>query len=192
MEPTELREPSINELVCLSALGNVVFAVRCARRMRPKFVLPDSEPDAAKMTEFVDAALRWAEAYVSQGIGNLERANHLAEAASAIAEATYEHTDYAAYSTYHAVRGALLAAQAGETCNQEAFMEIVASAFGSSRVLLSNTPPWIRAQVVQILSADYAKLLELTATSAVQRGPFVDATEAGPLGGLWPGTTPIW
>ena len=192
MEAEDLREPSLNELCSLSVLGNVAFALRCARRMRPKFILPADAPDADKMTAFVDAALCWAEEYVGQGTGKREAAEHLANVTAAIAEATCDDTDFAAYATHHAARGVLLAAKAPEACDQETFMEIVASAYGSSRVLLANTPPWIRVQAVLALRADYVKLLELGIAAATQRGLLLDATEAGPLGGLWPGKTPTW
>lgn len=192
MEPEELREPMLNDLCRLSALGNIAYAVRCARRIQPRFALPATEPNAAKMKGIVDAAIRWTEEYVRTGAGAVEHGEMLAEASAAVAEATYEETDYAAYAASHCVRGALLAAQAREACDTEVIMEIVAAAFGSSRVVLANTPPWIRLLLVKSLRSDYDKLLAMTLTNTTWRGANLDPRESGPLGNLWQGDTPSW
>ncbi len=192
MQPEDLREPSLNELCCLNVLGNVVYAIRCARRMQPRFRLSAEEPDAAAMTAALEESLQWAEQYVQTGGGDRERGKWLVEASSVVAEATYEDTDYAAFAVHHAIRGAMLSAAGGEVLPNEDFMEVVAAAYGSSRVVLANTPPWLRLLVLKSLRADYDRLAALTQEGASQRGSPLDSTAAGPLGELWQGKTPTW
>src|SRR5215207_2925304 len=102
------REPSLNELCCLTALGNVAYAVRCGRRVQPHF--KPQHPDAAKMATIVDSALRWAELFVEQEMLVDDSVKALVDASYAVAEAC-ETMDYSAYAAYHAVRGAVLVAE---------------------------------------------------------------------------------
>lgn len=191
-EPEELREPSLNELCRLNLLCNVAYAVRCARRMQPRFKPPAEMADAHKLVAIVDAAIGWAEEFAGKGEGDRERGTTLAETASHIADAISEQTDYSAYAAYHAVRGALLVAQAETSVSEEVYLEVVAAAYGSSRVLVTNAPPWIHALVMKTLRDDYEKLIALTMQHASEKGEPLDVTATGPLGGLWPGKTPVW
>jgi hypothetical protein len=90
------------------------------------------------------------------------------------------------------VRGALFAARSSPQADSDTFMEIVAAAFGASRVLLSNVPSWLKALLIKSLRADYDVLLSLTMEGASQEGPLVDVSETGPMGTLWQGKTPTW
>jgi hypothetical protein len=191
LEPEPPREPALNELCSLTQTGLVAYAVRCARRMQPRFVLPPETPDADKMAAVVEAAIRWAEQYAAHGTGAIEDGARLAELALAVSEATSEHTDYAAYAAHHAVRGAVLAAQARQPAD-EVYLEIVASGFGASRVLLANLPIWLRQQGAAVLRDDYDKIVRLALGQPPQQGMFLDATATGPLGPLWPGAAPTW
>jgi hypothetical protein len=192
MQPEDVREPSLNELCCLSVLGNVSYAIRCALRVRSRFRLPEDFPDVPEMTAVVDESLRWANQFVQTGGGDLDRGKALVEASSAVAEATYEETEYSAFAAHHAVRGAYLSAQGGEMLARDEFMEVVAAAYGASRVILANTPPWLRLLVVKSLRADYDRLAAMTQEAASQRGTAFDPSETGPLGTLWQGKTPTW
>ena len=192
MQQEYQREPMLNDLCCLSVLGNVAYAIRCARRIQPRFQVPLEVPHAAMMMAIVDSAIGWAEEYTHTGAGDVQRAEQLAADTAGIANATCEQTDYAAFAAHHCVRAALLAAQASTQIDEGAFMEIVAGAFGSSRVLVAGVPSWFRILTLKSLHTDYQKLLELAATTGTQRGPLVDATAAGPLGALWQGPTPSW
>ena len=106
MAPEDIKEPSLNELCTLNVLGILAYAARCARRMQPRFKLPPDEPDGAEITAAVDEAIRWAEVYIHTGSGELERGQWLADTMAAIAEATYEFTDFSAFAAQHAVRRA--------------------------------------------------------------------------------------
>lgn len=192
MEQEELREPMLNDLCCLSVVGNISYAIRCARRMQPRFQLPASMADADKMTAIVDAAMAWGEEFVQTGAGDVERGEALADATSAIAQMTCDDTDYAAYAAHHSVRGALLTAKAGGVYNQDLQMEVVAAAFGSSRVLLTNTPPWLRLRVINALRSDFDKLLAMAQTHAMPLGDRFDPCATGPLGEIWLGEKPTW
>jgi hypothetical protein len=191
MQPENLREPQLNDLCCLTMLGNAVYAVRCARRMQPRFRVPGS-PHEDQMKTIVNNAIGWAEKYVQTGEGLVERGEELAKVVSEIANATCDETDYAAFAAFHSVRGAILVAQNPTQADADAFMQIVAAAFGSSRVLMANVPSWFRALAVKSMLADYEKLLALGTETGTQRGPLIDATEQGPLGALWQGPTPTW
>ena len=192
MDPEPLREPSLNDLCCLTLLGNIAYAARCARRIQPRFQLPADAHDGDKMTAVVEASIRLAEGYVVQAVAQLDQAARLTELSLAVAEATSEETDYAAYAAYHAVRGVHLAAPCGEAAGDEAYLEIVASAYGASRVVLANVPIWVRNQLVTALRGDYDKLVQLGLGNPPQRGQVFNPTITGPLGALWSGDSPTW
>src|ERR1051325_4845095 len=151
MQQEHQREPMLNDLCCLSVLGNVAYAIRCARRIQPRFQVPPSTPYADKMITIVNSAIGWAELYVHTGTGIMEHAEKMVQDTAAIANATCEETDYAAFAAHHCLRGALLAAQRSGTLDEDAFMEIVAAAFGASRVLVAGVPSWFRALAIQSL-----------------------------------------
>ncbi len=184
------REPSLNELCCLSASANIVYAVRCGRRVQPKY-RPIHE-DAAKMATIVDSSLCWAEMSLTRSMSIDESVRMLVEAANAVAGESSDPSDFPAYAAYHAVRGAVLTAESAAQLPMESFLEIVAASFGASRVLLASVPRLIHAQTVAALRADYDKLTQLGLGQGSERGAGVDPTVQGPLGELWVGKAPTW
>ena len=184
------REPSLNELCCLSGLANVAYAVRCGRRMQPKFNPPHE--DAAVMAKIVESSLTWSEMSLRQAMPVDERVKSLVDAACAVAEATSDLSDFAAYAAFHAVRGAVLVAESPQRLSTDVFLEVVAASFGASRVLLSSIPPWLEARAIAALRADYDKLVALRLGEGAERGTGVETAVSGPLGTLWGESTPTW
>jgi hypothetical protein len=184
------REPSLNELCMLSGWANVAYAVRCGRRVQPKFA--PAHEDVAKMAQIVESALRWTELSLQQEMPVDERVRALVEASCAVAEACSELSDFAAYAAYHSVRGAVMVTESPRGLSTDVFLEVVAAAFGASRVLLSNVPPWVHTKVIAALRADYEALARLDLGGGAERGQRVDSTMGGPLGALWAAETPTW
>jgi hypothetical protein len=190
------QEPCV---VTLSHLGqlplraNVAFAVRCAQRIRPRFLLPEDAPRRREQFAAVDGAIRVAAAFC-RGLSGAEpgRAEEAARRAAIVAEETGQMTSYAGYAAAHAARAA---ADAEEVAGNKAGakpLEVVAAAFGAGRVLAANAGAFDLHRVAAALYADVQKLLSMAQSSCEELGSPVDPGEDGPLGALWPDGTPVW
>ncbi len=181
---------SLGDLSNLTLRGNVAFAARCARRVRPLVNMPEDSPARAARLEAMDAALRLAEDFARGEDVSVGLAQGVAGAAAEVAEATYETAGFAVYAPAHAVRGVFHAARTVE--GQQGFVEVIAAAFGASRVLLVNGGSASEALVLAALRADFEALLRLRLGRPGELGGSVDCSEAGPLGTLWPAGAPPW
>jgi hypothetical protein len=186
------REVALHELAQLTLRANVVYAVRCAQRIRPCFQLPADASRRREQIAAVDAAIRAAEAFCRDAPRESGRAVEAARVAGVVAEETGEVTRFASYATVHA---AAAAAHAEEFVrNPSAFLihEVVASAYGAGRVVVTNADRHTLDVVLTALHADVEKLLSLAHGTIEDLGPPIDPSETGPLGLLWPDEAPAW
>jgi hypothetical protein len=174
----------------LTLRGNVAFAARCARRIRPLVHLRDDAPARAARLQALDAALQLAEDFARGEEVPAGLAQGVAAATHEVAEDTYEVAGFAVYAPAHAVRGVFQAARAAQ--GEETFVEVIAAAFGASRGLVVNSGPGVEQFVLAALRADFEALLRLHLGRPGELGAPVDASEVGPLGTLWPAGTPPW
>jgi hypothetical protein len=186
------REVALQELGQLTLRAIVVYAVRCARRMRPCFQLPAEAPRRGHQIAAVDAAIRVAEAFCRGLPGETGRAAETARVAGGVAEETCAFTRFAGYAALHAASAAAHAEEAVRDSSDFLINEVVAAAFGAGRVVLANADTYTRDLVLTALLADVEKLLSLAHDPMEGPGPAIDPSESGPLGPLWPDGTPGW
>src|SRR5262249_27304054 len=160
METTPPAEVTLGDLGALTLRGAVAYAARCARRLRPLFILPEDSGETREQMVAVDLAIEAAESY-AQALSAHPLTPAVVRQAYVAAEETGDATHFAAYAAAHAVQAAAYASQARDHENQGVVMEVVAAAFGASRVLLANTPIEAVDTVRATLRADFDKLQEL-------------------------------
>lgn len=186
------RAVGLSDLGGLTLRANVAFAVRCAQRLRPCFKLAADAPGRREKLAAVDGAIRVASAFCQGFPGEAGRAAAAAQRARLVAEETGPDTRFAAFA---AVRAAEAVAQAEEFIRTQADFnatEVVAAAFGASRVLSANADADTLDLVMAALVADATSLRSRAHGSCLQLGPSVDPSDRGPLGPLWPNGTPSW
>lgn len=187
-----LRGVSLNDLGRLTLRGHVAYAARAARRMLALFQLPDNFPEREASFDAVRAAVLIAEAFARGAVSQTEEVRPVTRAAYQVAEATHEVTGFAGYAMAHAARSACEASLAAGEPESNHVLEALASAFGASHVLESNCGLMATEVVVRALRADFERLVALGLGEACTLGEPIDASETGPLGGLWPAGTPDW
>ncbi len=192
MNAMKPREISLGDLAALTIRANVVFAVRCAQRLRPCLELPLDSPRREVHQAAIDAAIDVAAdfcrapASVSGGVG--------AAIAAAItsAEETCTMTRFAGYAAVRAAEAAEHAEAYLQNPSDANLIDVVAGAFGAARVLVSNADRQTQDMVVSALLADIDLLAKFTASNSQDIGPPIDPSETGPLGSLWPTGMPGW
>jgi hypothetical protein len=182
---------SLGDLGSLTLRGNVAFAVRCARRIRPMFRLPADAAAHDARVAAVDAALQVAEDYVRGEEVSAGLVQGVAAAAYEVAEDVHDVAGYAGYAAAHAARAVFGATRASQNTDAT-IVEVIASTFGASRVLLANCGSADTRLVLAALRADFDALLGLQLGRPGEAGKPVDVSEAGPLGILWPAGAPPW
>jgi hypothetical protein len=190
MENKRPREVSLSDFGQLTLRANVVYAERCARRVRPGFELPADAPRRREQMAAVDAAIRVATAFcrgVPTEPGQAAAAVRLAEVA---AEENCESTGYTGYAAVRAAQAVVYAEEFLRNPGENDVIEVVAAAFGAGRVLAANVDIFMLDLVVAALLADVDKLLSLGHGAIQDLGPPIDPSENGPLGPLWPAGTP--
>jgi hypothetical protein len=192
MNTNEPRVVGLSDLGQLTLRGNVAFAVRCARRMRPCFKLPADAPRRRLQMVAVDGAIRVAAAFCQGLPVEPGQAAAAARAAGVVADETCEFTQFAGYAAVRAAEAAANAEEVERDRSNSRVIEVVAAAFGAGRVLSANTDPSTLDLVVAALHTDLQKLLSLGHGTCEDLGPPVDPSEGGPLGPLWPAGTPAW
>ena len=185
-----VREASLGELSGLTLRANVAYAARCARRMQPLVELASDDPHREVKLGALETGIRVAEEYVRGTPLQLEQVIHAEKWASRLADEQQMESNYAAYAASHAARGTVYALRSGERADQDTFMEIVAAAFGASRVIMSNLPHPGPQLASAVLRADLVKLQEMRLGRAKEIGQTFDPSENGPLGPVWPNGMP--
>lgn len=199
--------PSETELAQLPLQGLAAFASRCARRVRPRFQLPQGLPDAAKHASAVTGAIALAEAFArgeavtsadaykaavaaseaSGTAGKRSTGAQAALAAHAAAEAAY--AVYAAASDLSsgnaiAAKAFIVAPKVGIDIN-----ETFSAVRGEHTVNFAARSAAFAAKAnlasIQPTRHDYQSLLELRLGAYPEMGRPVDPGDAGPLGTLW-------
>jgi hypothetical protein len=184
------RAVGLNDLGQISMRANVAFAVRCAQRMRPCFQLSPDSQRHQEQTAIVDRAIRVAAGFCAGLPAEPGAAARVARAAEAVAEATYDTTNFAGFAALRAAEAAAHAEACVRSPSDESALEMVAAAFGAARVLAANADMFALEAVADALYADVEKLRSLTPGSSDVLGPPVDPSENGPLGPLWPAGAP--
>jgi hypothetical protein len=192
MKANQPRAVALGDLGRLTMRANVVFAVRCAQRMRPCFNIPADAPRRREQMAAVDAAISVAAAFCEDLPAEPGRAAMVARTAEVVAEETSEITGFAGYAAVRAAEAAACAEDVLRDPVGSSVTEVVAAAFGAGRVLAANTDAFTLDLVVEALYADMEKLLRMAHGTCVDLGPPVDPSESGPLGPLWPAATPAW
>jgi hypothetical protein len=192
-----VREVTLQDLGELSLRATVAFAARCARRVQPYFNPPEDFPHRAQAMQVVEEAILLAEQYAGATASSFANAAAAAKIAFNLGEATYPLRQLAPYAAYHAARAVVKAASAGERATQTVATEVLAAAYGSSRVVISGgsgTPPGAETVrfVHEALRADFEALRALNLGGFCDMGDPIDSSEAGPLGPLWRGGPPAW
>jgi len=191
MATNQPRTVGLNDLGQLTIRANVVFAVRCAQRIRPCFQLPPDAPHRREQMATIDAAIRLAARFCQGLPAEPGRAVAAAQAAAVVAEATYEFTNFAAFAAVRAAEAAAHAEEFRKHPGDSGSMAVVAAAFGAARVLAANADMFALPTVTDALYADVQKLLNLANDAGDDViGPAVDPSENGPLGPLWPAGPP--
>jgi hypothetical protein len=191
------REVTLQDLGQLSLRAAVAFAARCARRVQPRFSPPAEFPHRGQAFEVVEAAIRLAEEYAAATAGDFRTAPTSAQLAFNLGEATYPYQQLAPYAAYHAARAVSKAFPAGERASPEVATEVLAAAYGASRVVVAGGTGTLldgatRRLVHEALLADFEVLLRVAAGGFGDMGDPIDPSEAGPLGALWPDGPPGW
>jgi hypothetical protein len=191
MQSNQPRVVGLNDLGQLTVRANVAFAVRCAQRIRPCFQLPENHPRRREHMAAIDSAIGVAAAFCQGQALDPGRAAAAAELAEAIAEATYQTTNYAAFGAVRAAEAAAHAEAWVRNPSSSEAIQIVAAAFGAARVLAANADMFSHNTVADALYADMEKLQTLGPGACEELGPPIDPTEEGPLGPLWPAGVPL-
>jgi hypothetical protein len=182
---------TLGDLGSLTLRGNVAYAARCARRVRPLFRLPaDAAAHDARIAA-IDAALQVAADFAHGEEVPAGLVQGVAAAAYEVAEDVHNVAGYAGYAAAHAARAVFGATRASANADAT-FVEVIASTFGASRVLLANCGSADERLVLAALRADFEALLRLRLGRPGEPGEPVDVNEAGPLGPLWPAGAPPW
>jgi len=192
MQANQPRAIALGDLGRLTMRANVVFAVRCAQRMRPCFNIPADAPRRREQMAAVDAAISVAAAFCQDLPAEPGRAAAAARTAEVAAEETSEITGFSGYAAVRAAEAAACAEEVIRDPGGSSVTEVVAAAFGAGRVLAANTDAFTLDVVVAALHADMEKLLSMAHGTCENLGPPVDPSESGPLGPLWPAATPAW
>src|SRR6266852_8407070 len=98
MKSNQPRAVALNDLAQLTLRANVAFAVRCAQRIRPCFMLPANAPRRREQMAAVDRAIRVATAFCRGLPGETGQAAAAARVAGDVAEETCEFTRFAGYA----------------------------------------------------------------------------------------------
>jgi hypothetical protein len=190
MQTNQPRPVGLNDLAELTLRANVAFAVRCAQRLRPCFVLPADAPRRHEQTAAVDAAIRVAAAFCQGQPVEVGRAAAAVRLAAVVAAETCEFTGFAGYAAVRAAEAAACAEEVVSNPSGSDITTVVAAAFGAGRVLAANADAFALDLVVAALYADMENLRRLAPGGSEDLGPPVDPSESGPLGSLWPTGTP--
>ena len=195
--PEEEREVTLQDLAELPMRGAVAFAARCALRVQPHFNPPEDLPDRDQAFVVLAEAIRIASAFAQGSIGPFPHADRTARLVYNLGEFTFQYSQLAPYAAYHAAQAVVEATRAGEHANDASATEVVAAAYGASRVALTGgtgvRPNDQTLQVViRALRADMNQLRELNLGQFRELGEPIDPSETGPLGPLWPEGEPVW
>jgi hypothetical protein len=191
-----IRDVSLGDLGELSLRGNVALAVRCARRLRPCLErLPANYPDRQAALKSIDEGIAVAEAFAADQAQDSVRAAAVSFDVLQVAQGAEKFGQYAPYAVSHAIKAAAEALRIGVRANDTDAMEIVACAYGSIRVTLNGgtgyrLPENVANSVRGAVRADFEALRGLRLGGVHEPGSPVDATDAGPLGPLWPDGAP--
>lgn len=213
--------PSKEELVQLPLRAIVTYAVRCARRIQPRYRLSESDPDTRQRVAAVDWALTVAENIVAdrfpKGAGAYAAAslaqNALNAASMDIAAGVFDPPN-AAFRALVAAENLLFAQMesaradaakeasysAPDTVDAEDAEFIAEHSYAAAAEYLerANIAAYEAATIAVVgnaianaSKADYDRLVKIYSGQRWLGKP-IDATENGPLGSLWPDDPPIW
>jgi hypothetical protein len=198
MTAIRTTEVTLQDLGALPLRASVAFAVRCARRVRPCFRLPEEYPQRQEYNLLLDAAIQAATEFARDLPGASGDAAALAKETYEMADATEEFGHFAAYAGAHAVNAAAGARAAGTRTSLSVGTRVAAAVWGAYRVVVASATGMTGQAacapeaVATLLRADYEGLLGLGLGAFGQWGQPVDPGEAGPLGPLWPHGEPRW
>jgi hypothetical protein len=189
----------------------VAFAARCARRVQPLYELPAQGKKLDRYIASVNDAVIIAERFAVDADDASDAATShrglAADIAAQVAIDTYtagaspdtaraSYTSRAARAAASAASAAMIAAETRSglkskfapffVAERAADAERSAAAAADAVVANNSTSVRIAAQL------DYERLLALNLGHFRDLGEPIDATEAGPLGPLWPGEPPTW
>ena len=154
----------------------VAFAARCALRVQPLYDLPPDHPDRKKNLQAVDLAVRLAAA----GSASLT-----ARSATDAADAANACSADAGYASAYAAAAA--AAAASTACPADPAYDAADAAFDAADAAFDAA-----VDLVPSIRVDFGRVHTLVGQVPSLFNQPIDATEAGPLGPLWPEGMPIW
>ncbi len=186
------RSIGLSDLAQLTLRANVVFAVRCAQRIRPCFELAGDAPRRDEQLVAVDGAITAAVAFCQDLEPRPGQAAIAAASASVVADETCTFTRFAGYAAVRAAEAAGYAEAYVSNPSEAAIVDVVAAAFGAGRVLAANADGFTLGLVVAALISDFDNLQRLAPGTSQDLGPPIDPSETGPLGSLWPLGRPGW
>ncbi len=189
----DMNQPTIvglDDMGQLTMRGNIAFAVRCARRIRPCLDPLGKTPPGIEQLAAIDTAIDIAAAFCGGLPVVAGSAAAAAQTAGAVAAATGRVTRNAGYAAVRAVEAAAHAEEGIRTSNEAHRIEVLAHAFGAGRVLTANVDTFALDLVVAALYADVKWLKEMAQGTYIDLGAALDASAEGPLGPLWPAGTP--
>jgi hypothetical protein len=183
---------SVEDLAKLSLRAIVAFAVRCARRV------PSSYSPSHWVSKAIDDALSIAETFAKRKVPKSfgDRANRAAKEATEASKSVSEQLKTGAYSAASAATAAALAsasahyAARNQASDSEAF-EGRSSAISSAQFAYEIAAK-LDSQAAAAAHIDFEHLLSLKSGRPGTLGPFIDPSEQGPLGPLWPAGEPEW
>jgi hypothetical protein len=190
MDTNQPAAIGLNDMGQLTMRGNVAFAVRCARRMRPCLDLLDNTPSKQEQLAAIDAAIEIAAAFCRGLPAATGRAAAAAQLAGAVAAETGKFTRHAGYAAVRAVEAAAYAEEGIRNSSEGGKIEVVAAAFGAGRVLTGNVDTFALDLVLAALFSDVKLLKEMAHGTCADLGLPIESSAAGPLGQLWPAGTP--
>lgn len=170
--------PIPEEIEQLPLWPRVAFAARCARRIQPRFRLPEDHPDRIKHVRAIDGAIALSEQ--SAHANAYVKAGAYANAARAAAVAAV-----AAHDAHDAARAAR-AARAAAYAAVDAATEFIDAA---SNAAVADAVAYAAADAASAVRQDFETLVEHTRQSG-----WTDETPVLPtvFGPLWPDGEPAW
>jgi hypothetical protein len=174
--------PTEEDLDQLPLRAIVAYAVRCAKRVQPRFRLAKSIPDYSTHQAAVAKAVKLAEAFCVRDDVDA------AAAADAADTAAYDAADAQIKAAADAAACAAAACEAANPADDAAPAYDAACAAGYAASACGEHAE----AFAEAAAGDYERLLELDYDGWSDFGPPVDPSEKGPLGPLWPRGAPRW
>jgi hypothetical protein len=179
------------ELNKLPTRLQVAYAARCARRVRPLFKVVGS--DIGNLEFSIDRAIERAECFADNRV-YLEVGHDVNKASDVARRVAETGGDYRRNSAARAAFAAVYAAQAARFADN-GFGSVVESCEAAARMMfeaVETIAPDYAIGAIAAMRQDYDSLVNVASSAGGASDVFLDITQDGPLGPVWPAGPPPW